>query len=80
VQRTILAPDDEDEELQEVLELSRHEAEFQRRVGQHYEHDGGSGGREGEVESKNCLGEPCPRGKGLETLIPQEPRHQFKLR
>jgi hypothetical protein len=44
VQSTILAPDDEDEELQEVLELSRHEAKFQRRVGQHYEHDGGSGG------------------------------------
>jgi hypothetical protein len=27
-----------------VLELSRHEAEFQRRAGQHYEHGGGSGG------------------------------------
>jgi hypothetical protein len=27
-----------------VLELLRREAEFQRRVGQHYEHGGGSGG------------------------------------
>jgi hypothetical protein len=23
-----------------------------------------------EVESKDCLGEPCPRGKGVETLMP----------
>jgi hypothetical protein len=37
-------PDDEDEELHEVLELSRREAEFQRRVGEHYEHGGESGG------------------------------------
>jgi hypothetical protein len=37
-------PDDEDEELQEVLEVSKHEAEFQRRAGEHYEHGGGSGG------------------------------------
>jgi hypothetical protein len=44
VQSTIPIPDDEDEELQEVLEVSRHEAEFQRRVGEHYEHGGGSGG------------------------------------
>jgi hypothetical protein len=27
-----------------VLEVSRREAEFQRRVGQHYEHGGGSWG------------------------------------
>jgi hypothetical protein len=27
-----------------VLKLLRHEAEFQRRAGQHYEHGGGSGG------------------------------------
>jgi hypothetical protein len=32
----------------------------------------------GEVESMDYLGEPRPRGKGLETLMPQEPRHQFK--
>jgi hypothetical protein len=44
VQNTIPEPDDEDEELQEVLELSRREAEFQRRAGQYYEHGGGSGG------------------------------------
>jgi hypothetical protein len=44
VQSTILEPDDEDEELHEVLEVSKHEAEFQRRAGQHYEHGGGSGG------------------------------------
>jgi hypothetical protein len=37
------------------------------------------GEEEGEVESRDCLGEPRPRGKGLETLMPQEPRHQFKL-
>jgi hypothetical protein len=43
VQSTIPIPDDEDEELQEVLEVSRREAEFQRRVGEHYEHGGGSG-------------------------------------
>jgi hypothetical protein len=47
---TIPEPDDEDEKLQEVLEVSRHEAEFQRKAGQHCEHDGGSGGEEGEVE------------------------------
>jgi hypothetical protein len=34
----------------------------------------------GEVESRDGLGEPRPRGKGLETLMLQEPRHQFKLR
>jgi hypothetical protein len=79
VQNTISKPDDEDEELQEMLELSRHEAEFQRRAGQHYEHGGGCGG-EGEVESRDYLEEPRPRGKDLETLMPQESRHQFKLK
>jgi hypothetical protein len=44
VQSTIPEPDDEDEELHEVLELLRCEAEFQRRARQHYEHGGGSGG------------------------------------
>jgi hypothetical protein len=43
-QSTIPEPDDEDEELQEVLEVLRRETEFQRRAGQHYEHGGGSGG------------------------------------
>jgi hypothetical protein len=33
----------------------------------------------GEVESRNCLGETRSIGKGLETLMPQETRHQFKL-
>jgi hypothetical protein len=58
-----------------VLEVSRREAEFQRRAAQHYEHGGGSGGG----GARDCLGEPRPKGKGLETLMPQEPRHQFKL-
>jgi hypothetical protein len=44
VQSTIPKPDDEDEELQEVLEVSRCEAEFQRRARQYYELSGGSGG------------------------------------
>jgi hypothetical protein len=44
VQSTVSEPDNEDEELQEVLELSRREAEFHRRAGQHYEHGGESGG------------------------------------
>jgi hypothetical protein len=44
VQSTIPEPGDEDEELQEVVEVLRREAEFQRRAGQHYEHDVGSGG------------------------------------
>jgi hypothetical protein len=38
------------------------------------------GEEDGEVESRHCLGEPRPRGKGLDTLMPQEPRYQFKLR
>jgi hypothetical protein len=33
----------------------------------------------GEVESRDCLGGPRSRGKGLETLMPQEPMYQFKL-
>jgi hypothetical protein len=35
--------DDEDEELQEAVEVSRHKAKFQRRAGERYEHGGGSG-------------------------------------
>jgi hypothetical protein len=62
-----------------VLEVSRHEAEFEIRAGQHYEHGGGSG-EEGEVELRGCLGEPRLRGKDIETLMSQKPRHQFKLR
>jgi hypothetical protein len=30
----------------------------------------------GEVESRDCLGEPRPRGKDLETLMPQESREK----
>jgi hypothetical protein len=36
--------DDEDEELQEAVEVSRLEAEFQRRAGERYEYGGGSWG------------------------------------
>jgi hypothetical protein len=44
VQSTIPLSDDEDEELQKAVEVSRCEAEFQRRVGERCEHGGGSGG------------------------------------
>jgi hypothetical protein len=52
VQNTMPLSDDEDEELQETVEVSRHEAEFQRRAGERYEHGGrsetgGGGGRVG---------------------------------
>jgi hypothetical protein len=47
VQSTIIEPDDEDEKLHEVLEVSRRVAECQRRVGEHYKHGGGSGGEGG---------------------------------
>jgi hypothetical protein len=52
-------PDDEDEKLQEALEVSTCEVEFQRggRGGGLYDHSGESGG--GEVA----------RGKGLHTLM-----------
>jgi hypothetical protein len=80
VQITIPKPDDEDEELQEVLEVSRREVEFQRRWDNTMSMVVEVGEEEGEVESKNYLGEPRPRGKGLKTLMPQEPRHKFKLR
>jgi hypothetical protein len=80
VQSIIPEPNDEDQELQEMLEVLRHEAEFQRRAGQHYEHGGGSGGGGGGGGVKGFVEEPRPRGKGLEILMPQEPRHQFKLR
>jgi hypothetical protein len=43
VQSTIPIPNDEDEELQEAVQVSRREAEFQRRAGERYEHGGGSG-------------------------------------
>jgi hypothetical protein len=39
----------------------------------------GMGVEVGEEESSDYLGESRSRGKDLETLIPQEPRHQFKL-
>jgi hypothetical protein len=44
VQSTVPKLNDEDEELHEMLEVSRREAEFQRRARQHYEHGVGSGG------------------------------------
>jgi hypothetical protein len=54
VQSTMPLSDDEHEELQEVVEVSSREAEFQRRAGEHYEHDGGSGagGGGGEYRKK----------------------------
>jgi hypothetical protein len=36
-------------------------------------------GVEGEGEYEDSLGEPRRRGKGLETLMPQEPLHLYKL-
>jgi hypothetical protein len=33
----------------------------------------------GEMKLSDCLREPRLRGKGLETLMPQEPMQQFKL-
>jgi hypothetical protein len=42
--------DDKDEELQEAVEVSRHEAEFQRRARECYEHGGGSGAERGGVQ------------------------------
>jgi hypothetical protein len=50
LQSTISEPDDEDEKLQEVLEVSRREAVFQRRARDHYEHGGESTGGGGEVK------------------------------
>jgi hypothetical protein len=47
VQSTMPRSDDEDGELQKVVEVSRREAEFQRRAGELYEHGGGSGAGEG---------------------------------
>jgi hypothetical protein len=44
VQSTIPISDDEEEELHEVLEVLRCKAEFKRRVREHYEHGGRSGG------------------------------------
>jgi hypothetical protein len=45
----VLVSDDEDEELQEAVEVSRREAEFQKRAGERYEHGGGSGAGGGGV-------------------------------
>jgi hypothetical protein len=50
VQSTIPLSDNEDEELQEAIEVSRCEAEFQRRAGERYEHCGGSGVGGGGVQ------------------------------
>jgi hypothetical protein len=46
VQGWIPIPDDEDEKLQEALDISRREAEFQIMAEEHYKH-GGGGGRGG---------------------------------
>jgi hypothetical protein len=78
VQSTMPLSHDEDEELQEAVEVLRCEAEFQRRAGERYEHGGGSGAWGGGYG--DSLGEPRRRGKGLETLMPQEPLHLYKLR
>jgi hypothetical protein len=50
VQSTMPLSNDEDEELHEAVEVSRREAEFQRRVGECYEHGGGSGTGGGRVQ------------------------------
>jgi hypothetical protein len=68
VQSTMPLSDDDDEELQEAVEVLRHEAEFQKRAGERYEHDGGSGAG---GECGDSLGEPRRSGKGLKTLMPQ---------
>jgi hypothetical protein len=78
VQSTMPLSDVEDEELQEAIKVSRREAEFQRRAGERYEHGGGSGAGGGEYG--DSLGEPRRRGKGVETLMLQEPLHLYKLR
>jgi hypothetical protein len=78
LQSTMPLFDDEGEELQETVEVSSRETEFQRRAGERYEHGGESGTWEGEYE--DSLGEPRRRGKGVETLMPQEPLHLYKLR
>jgi hypothetical protein len=49
VQSTMPLSDDEDEELHETVEVLRHEAEFQRRTGERYEHGGESGAGGGGV-------------------------------
>jgi hypothetical protein len=43
VQSTMPLSNDEDDELHEAVEVSRREAEFQRRAGERYEDGGGSG-------------------------------------
>jgi hypothetical protein len=53
-----------------------HKAEFQRRADNTMSMVVEVGGEEEEVvESRGYLREPRPRGKGIETLMPQEPRH-----
>jgi hypothetical protein len=76
VQSTIPEPDDEDEELQEVLEVSRREAEFQRRAGEHYEHGGESGG--GGV--KGLFRRGTSQRERPRDFDAARARHQFKLR
>jgi hypothetical protein len=54
-----------------------HKAEFQRRADNTMSMvvEVGGGGEEVVVESRGYLREPRPRGKDIETLMPQEPRH-----
>jgi hypothetical protein len=54
-------PDDEDDELHEVLEVSRHETEFQRMVREHYEHGGGNGGGRGWSRIKGLFRRCTPQ-------------------
>jgi hypothetical protein len=77
VQSTMPLSDDEDEELQEAVEVSRREAEFQRRAGERYEHGGGSGAGGGGV--RRFFRRTTSQKKGLETLMLQEPLHLYKL-
>jgi hypothetical protein len=73
VQSTMPLSDDEDEELQEAVESP-------------YSPSPSSCPTSTTMlialsrpSLKLSLGEPCRRGKGLETLMPQEPLHLYKL-
>jgi hypothetical protein len=56
VESMVPIPEDEDEELHKVLEVSRHEAKFRRREGDRYEHcDGSEGGGGGGCGIRGIL-------------------------
>jgi hypothetical protein len=59
VESTVPIANDKDEELQDVLEVSRREAEFQRRVGKRYEHGDESRGGGGSAS----------RGRGIRGFL-----------